>query len=344
MNFKIAFFISFLLSFTQVSIANSNYSKDGTDNLLFTGNNYTIYSNNTSGLGSFCKYTYFRLIIEYDVGPDHVLSPEFIYETVFQSTIPQLIQRHCQKPTQVRADIFYKNIFINYDGERISRDQMEKGEGIRPDRFAHASVYFQEPGFTGKIEPSKLRVSYYTSERFRLDDETHLREAGSMTRLQAYIKRGRRTPAEAKKEDDKNRAFEQYVQNSAHKYGVQFENIALAYMLDSNLDKKVWNDSRKWDILRTYLWTTTEVCGNKTVGKPQKTFLRYDTPDNSGDTQLFIWHSAELRPTFDSYPWNTAFSGLRKSDASYEKDFRALIKVHGCGSKPFQTIESFFLK
>jgi hypothetical protein len=143
---------------------------------------------------------------------------------------------------------------------------------------------------------------------------------------------------------------EQYARASAIKYGVNFENIFLAMILDSQPEVRgQWHRTGyqaefwRWEMIRTYLWTTSKFCGNKTAGAPHLSTLRFVSTTKAYDSPYSIWHSARLKPLLGVHSWGDEINGFDEFNESFQRDFTALIKAKGCGSHSFRIIEDLFL-
>ena len=211
-----------------------------------------------------------------------------------------------------------------------------------PGVFAHATIYAQESESIGNYGIDSLRVRYFDGDRrVDVDQAEELLEFGSMDRLQAYVARGRMTIAQENARNAQVDEAVRYRHGVVQEYGVQFRNMKLAYILNSDLDKLSWHGGEHWQTLRSYVWMLSELCGNKTAGVPMMSVLQWSDSSGDRDSDFEYWHSAKLEPALKDKVWGGIF-GLNRFDEATQADVTALVDVHGCGSAPFEKIEDYF--
>lgn len=318
---------------------------------LYKGDNLEISRlvSNTHQPDGWCSALSFSVSAEFDRTADFVFDPEFLYHTLFRELLPALKRKHCPQAQQtITARVFLRDLFFNVRGKSTNRDAVEK-EG----RTGNASIatvsYYTDFKADPKSRPEsreQLNITYNDNGVHR----AHMNAAkvallvGSADRLREYYERGGRTVQEYAVIQGKKAEIEALFQQVEDRYGVRPESYDVVRLLTGNSDQLSWDRSDEWYFLRSYIQTTTRLCGNKTVGEPYRSQSRFvnDRGQTVEESDTVLWYSLALRPKVKGRQIGSALFGVYKPDEQIASDVTRLVSTHGCGSEPLGRMERYF--
>lgn len=318
-------------------------------NLLYEEQLFSIYKKQSSDKASkseWCNGYSFEVSVVFNVEPDFVLTYDLIFEKLYKDLLPELKDLHCPNAEgSISSEHYLKNFYFKADGTLTS--ESEAKESLINNFSLSSAIYnadFYTSPKTPKPSKENVRIVYRESAP-TLNQNEKDNEFGSLTALQDFYARGRVTEkryAELMAEKAEIDKMHQFVENL---YGAPIKDTNVARILADKWDEIPWGSTREWKYLRTYIWTTTKLCGSKTVGTPLHQDLYFSQDGkNIGNTGYGIWFSENLKRKVEGGGWGNVVTGLAPFEKYATEDFENIVNTNGCASKPLARIEEFFLR
>lgn len=341
------------LTVPQMAFGASNHVLNEKGSLLYEGHGFAVYQRigSTYNPAAWCTTYGFEVAVEFDVDRDHVFTPEFIYQTLYSSLLPRLKAEHCpQAGNSLSSYHFLRDHFFKRDGSATTRAQAADNKVFNAP-ISITTYYGNLNALPLEVPLEALLFNYHAHSVHNMKEspERLAQVVGSVNGLQRYNEQGRTFPAEFEAKQAARARIEEarntVLDKAEKRYGVRLRTFALAQILPGGAPDPAWNREDEWFYIRTYVMTTSDRCGEKTVGEPYRTDLFFARDGQKvSDTDISLWHSARLRPLIKGRQWGSALFGLGDADPDARADIETLLDKNGCGSQPFALIEDYFLR
>ncbi len=318
--------------------------------LLYQGDDFSIFQlvTSKSSPGSWCSNLQFQVSAEYTRDASALFSPNVIYTELFSSLLPELRLKHCpQATTNITASIYLKDIYFNARGERKTPQEAAQDGRTANSALASISFYtdFKADPNARPSDASRLNFIYRDNgvHRMRLPNSEVANLVGSANLLLAYWQRGGKAPDEHAEVERRKTAVRARFDALAARYGAKLTSYDTVRILGGHGNELKWSRDDSWFFLRSYIQTTSAICGENTVGEPYRNQTR--VVDNAGrtiDDAVVLWYSKALHPRVTGQQIGTGLGGVYRPDVKIKADIEALIQVNGCASEPLAIIERFF--
>ena len=323
---------------------------------LYAGNGFEVFKfvQNPRRPDQWCTALSFSVSVEFAQSEEFVFTPEYLYDTLYSDLLPRLRMQYCPgASSDIMARIYLRDVFFNLRGQATTRDEALEQGRVANANLVTATFYaaFADDPHVRPKDASQLNLLYNDSgvHRAHLSPTQVAQVVGSVERLRGYYERGGKTLeeyAEAQRvRQERQAAIDAVYQQAEQRFGTTVENFEMAQLLAGRGAQIDWSGSDQWYFLRSYIQTTTQLCGDNTVGKPYRSQSNY--VDDSGnavrESDVVLWYSEALRPRVKGKQIGSLYFGTYKPDEVIARDVGKLVKDHGCASPPLAAIEDYFI-